>query len=245
MRTAASVAVVIPLANESETFVKLATSLAGVMDSARTWRVYFVLDGASKDDTLQLSESLSRRDPRFKTIYEPANRHVVDAYVRGFRQAVQDGHQLIIEMDGGLSHDPAQIPAFVTAYEQGYDCIFGSRFMAGSQMKNDSMKRRFLSSTGTWLANMLLGTRLKDMTSGFEAFDSRVLGQLLKIKLRSRGHFFQTEIRYLCRNCRQVEVPISYHSPSPRVSNASIGNALSSLFHYFLKRISFNSPSLC
>ena len=67
-----------------------------------------------------------------------------------------------------------------------------------------------MSSGGTILANVVLGTRLKDMTSGFEGFQRYVLEDLKLDRFLSTGHMYQTEMRYYCRNYRTIEVPIHY-----------------------------------
>jgi dolichol-phosphate mannosyltransferase len=98
--------------------------------------------------------------------------------------------------------------------------------------------RRFLSHSGTILSNILLGTRFHDMTSGYQGFHASVMKKLLDYPLRSRAHFYQTEVRYLLRSHPYAEVPIHYNAPSPRVSRKAIRNSFSVLFFYFLRRMS-------
>jgi dolichol-phosphate mannosyltransferase len=230
-------AIVIPLANEAEDLQALIRAVTEVLNRLSSGQVYLVVDRASKDNTLGLCQRLSDQDPRFITIYEPLNRHVVDAYLRGYRAACEQGHEFIVEMDAGLSHDPAALPLFLEAYRKGYDCVFGSRFMKGGSMSDSGLKRKTLSLTGTWLSNVLLGTRLRDMTSGYQGFKHDVVKAILDHGLRSTGHFYQTEVRYLLRYKKQLEVPIHYKAPSPRVSAGSIRNSVHLLFYYFYKRI--------
>lgn len=230
-------AVVVPLANEAADFAAFAQALGAVLDTEGGGNAYLVVDGASKDNTRALCDALSARDPRFITVWAPENKNVVDAYLRGFRAAYDAGHEFIVEMDAGLSHDPAQIPLFVRALTAGNDCVFGSRFCRGGTMADSPLFRRSLSRAGTILANGLLGSRLADMTSGFEAFRRQTLGALLAYPLRSRAHFYQTEVRYLLRHRRQAELPISYRAPSNSVSKKAIRNALETLLYYFAQRL--------
>jgi len=230
-------ALVIPLANEASGFAEFSDAIAQVLERLRNGTVYFVVDRVSRDNTLSLCTELSARDPRFKTVWAPENRNVVDAYVRGYREAFEAGHDIMIEMDAGFSHDPRAIPMFLRVLNEGNECAFGSRFVNGGSMADSPFFRRFLSRGGTLLANALLGTRLHDMTSGFQGFRRPVVERLLAYPLRSRAHFYQTEVRYLLRNKRHIEVPIHYQSPSPNVSRRAIQNSLAVLIHYFLKRI--------
>lgn len=225
-----------PMANEETDFAAFTAAVARALDDIGGGIMYLVVDKASRDRTLALCRELSARDTRFVTVWAPENRNVVDAYLRGFREICAAGHAYVVEMDAGLSHDPAEIPRFLDALEQGCECAFGSRYVAGGSNADSPASRQCLSRGGTILANALLGTRLRDMTSGFQAFQRGVVEDLLAHGLRSQAHFYQTEIRYLLRNRNAIEIPIAYKAPSPRVSRKAIWNSLGCLAHYARRR---------
>ena len=231
-------AIVVPLANEEMEFHPFVSELKKVLDRLEVGTVYFVLDKVSKDRTLSLCEELSEEDRRFITVWAPENRHLVDAYIRGYKVALENGHDIIMEMDGGLSHDPRAIPMFLRVLNEGNECAFGSRFIIGGSIYKSSFRRTLISKGGTILANLLLGTGMHDMTSGYQGFHATVVKQFVDYPLLSTRHFYQTELRYLLRNKRYAEVPIHYRAPSPNVSRKSICNSLSVLWYYFKKRIS-------
>jgi dolichol-phosphate mannosyltransferase len=166
---------------------------------------------------------------------------VVDAYIRGYREALKNNHEIIIEMDAGLSHDPRAIPMFLRVLNEGNECAFGSRFINGGSISDSNWRRYFLSKTGTILSNMLLGTKMYDMTSGFQGFHAEVVREIRGItNLLSKAHFYQTELRYLLRKTRFAEVPIHYKAPSPRVSKKAISNSFDVLFYYFKQSTVFS-----
>ena len=230
-------AVVVPMANEENDFEPFITELTAVLNSLGCGVVYLVVDNVSRDRTFELCRTLSANDPRFVTIYAPENRNVVDAYLRGFAEALQRGHEYIIEMDAGMSHDPWAIPLFLEELAKGYRCVFGARFIPGGAIIDAPLRRKLLSRGGTLISNLLLGTRLSDMTSGFQGFHADIVASVIRYKLLSTAHFYQTELRYLLRNEKYAELPISYRTPSPRVSKGAIRNALKVLWHYFVLRI--------
>lgn len=237
-------AVVVPMANESAEFLPFTQQLTEVFDSLGSGQAYFVVDRASKDNTLALCEALTLADRRFITVWAPNNRNVVDAYIAGYKAALDGGHAFIIEMDAGLSHDPRAIPMFLRVLNEGNECAFGSRFMNGGSIFNSSWKRSVLSKVGTYLSNILLGTKLYDATSGFQGFHANIVEQFANYKLLSSAHFYQTELRYLLRNTRFAEVPIHYRAPSPRVSKGAILNSITVLVHYFLLRLKCKAPQI-
>jgi len=235
--------VVIPMANESDSFALFTGKLAEMFDYLGSGTAYLVVDKVSKDDTLELCRGLSERDERFRTVWSPENRNVVDAYIRGYKEAERE-HDFIIEMDAGMSHDPSALPMFLRVLNEGNECAFGSRFINGGSIWQSSLKRTFLSRTGTILANVLLGTRMKDMTSGYQGFHVGVVRDLLHYQLLSKAHFYQTEVRYLLRKRRYMEVPIHYRAPSPSVSKKAIKNSVEVLLYYFIQRLKFKSKAI-
>ena len=237
-------AVIVPMANEQQDFIPFVEKVKEVLDETPGGKVYLIVDKVSVDNTRELCENLQKEDPRFQLVWSPENKNVVDAYIKGYRVALEHQHEIIIEMDAGLSHDPSAIPLFLRVLNEGNHCAFGSRFINGGSITDSNWKRTVLSKVGTILANILLGTRMFDMTSGFQGFHRDVVEKFAHYPLLSKAHFYQTELRYLLRHTRFVEIPIHYKAPSPSVSQKAIKNSIQVLFHYFLKRISFQSTRI-
>ena len=84
-------AIIIPMANESKEFYVFINKLQLTLDFVESGQVYLIVDNASKDNTRELCENLSFIDGRFKTIWAPENKNVVDAYIRGYKEAEQIG----------------------------------------------------------------------------------------------------------------------------------------------------------
>ncbi len=216
-----------PVANEEAT-------MAGVIESILALPydnlyLYPVIDSYSKDRTEEIIRSYESTG-RVKCIFYKESKGVISCYLEGYRQALKDGAECVLEMDGGGSHQPAEIPQFVEKLEEGYDCVWGSRFTKGGEMSHQPLYRKILSSGGTILANLVLGTKLKDMTSGFEGFQADVLRRMDLDRFLSTGHMYQTEMRYYCRNLNCVEVPIHYIGGDSSLKFRSVTEALGILF---------------
>ena len=230
-------AVIVPMANEEEDFVVFTHALSNALDRLHNGKVYMVVDSASKDLTFDLCKELAAKDKKFELVWAEDDRNVVDAYMNGYRAAAKNGHEVIIEMDAGMSHDPRALPMFLMILNEGNECAFGSRFINGGSIYNTNRSRTFLSKFGTTLSNILLGTRLFDMTSGYQGFHLNIVKEFIDFPLRSTGHFYQTELRYILRHKRYAEIPIHYRVPSPSISPSSIRNSVITLLYYFWKRI--------
>ena len=225
------------MANEGEDGVRFVGEALKRCNGFRDVRFFAVLDHATKDNSVELLREYARTEPRLTVVWAPQNRCIVDAYVRGYAEALAAGCDWILEIDGGFSHQPEDIPKFFDTMRNGYDCVFGSRFMRGGRLSHGSMKRYVVSRGGTLLTNLLLGTGQTDMTSGFELFTRRALEMVLERGIRSRAHFFQTEIKVHCRGLRIVEIPIHYRAPSPRLGSSSVTESFAQLWRLFKLRL--------
>ena len=119
--------IVMPVANEE-------TTMEGVLKQIMelpydNLYVYPVIDSFSKDRTEEIIRQMEKKYDRIKLIFHKESRGVITCYLYGFKMALQDGAEQIIEMDGGGSHLPKEIPQFIEKLDEGYDCVWGSRFI--------------------------------------------------------------------------------------------------------------------
>ena len=220
--------IVMPVANEADTMEQV---IDGIFAHGFENLYYYpVIDDFSKDDTEKIIRKKAEENPNIKLIYYKESKGVISCYLEGYRQALLDGADRIIEMDGGMSHDPKQLPQFMEKLDEGYDCVWGSRFTKGGGVSELPLYRRFLSGGGTLLSNLVLGTKLKDMTSGYDAFQRHVLESMDLDQIMSTGHMYQTEMRFYCRNLKCIEVPIHYIGSSTGLKASTVMEALSILF---------------
>lgn len=220
--------IVMPIANEEATIARVLDEILAL--GYDNLYIYPVMDNYSKDNTQKIVEEFEQKTDKVKLIFYKESYGVISCYLEGFRCALVDGAEQIIEMDGGGSHLPEEVPLFIEKLEEGYECVWGSRFVKGGGISNHPLYRRILSSGGTILANVVLGTNLKDMTSGFEGFQRNVLESMDLDKFLSKGHMYQTEMRYYCRNYHTVEVPIHYVGSESSFRMKSVTEALKILF---------------
>lgn len=230
--------IVCPVANEEQTieaFIEEVLAVCGSFHFARL-QFFVILDHASTDNTLAIARALDAAQGPVRLVWAPENRSVADAYRRGYREAILADCDWILEIDAGFSHQPRDIAGFLEQMAAGRDCVFGSRFAGGGYFERSAVKRRLLSKGGTVLANLLLGTKLTDMTGGFQCFTRKTLQEILAAGIHSRGPFFQTEIRFHAHRFDYAEVPIRYLNPSHRVKKEAVMEALRQLWRLYKTR---------
>lgn len=208
------VGIAIPAANEEQSIQgfldDLVREIAGL---AYMFTVYIVMDKFSQDNTFHIVTSNARRDGRIRAVFFEESSGVVSCYLKGFKCALEDDCDYVIEMDSGGSHPPSKIKDILHALdEEGYDVVFMSRFMKGGGLENVPWRRRVISKGGTALALLWLGMHLSDGTSGFEAFRASVLRSFNLDAFISTGGIYQTEMKYYCcsGSYRIKEIPFKY-----------------------------------
>ena len=201
--------VCLPTYNELENLEAMIVALGEVL---REGDRVLVVDDASPDGTGELADRLAERHSFVGVLHRRAKEGLGPAYIAGFRQALAEGAELVLEMDCDFSHDPRDVPRLIAAAEAGADLVLGSRYVPGGTIPNWGLVRRLISLGGNVYAQAMLGSRLRDLTGGFKCFRARVLETIDLGAIGSRGYAFQIETTYrvLRAGFRVVEVPISF-----------------------------------
>ncbi len=171
-----------------------------------------VVDDNSPDGTGEIADRLAAELDFVSVLHREHKEGLGPAYLAGFRRALADGAELILEMDCDFSHNPADVPRLIDACRQGADLALGSRYIPGGGTENWGIGRRIVSWGGSFYARVLLGVRIRDLTGGFKCYRRRVLETIDLDGIHSKGYAFQIEGTYrtLRKGFRVVEVPIRF-----------------------------------
>jgi dolichol-phosphate mannosyltransferase len=201
--------VCLPTYNELENLEAMIDALGGVL---REGDRVLVIDDRSPDGTGELADRLAAERPFVDVLHRAQKQGLGPAYIAGFRRALAEGAELILEMDCDFSHDPADVPRLIATAEDGTDLVLGSRYVPGGAIPNWGAVRRAISLGGNLYAQAMLASRIRDLTGGFKCFRARVLETIDLDAIDSRGYAFQIETTYrvLRAGFRVDEVPISF-----------------------------------
>jgi dolichol-phosphate mannosyltransferase len=177
---------------------------------ARDVRV-LVIDDNSPDGTGEIADRLAAELAEVSVLHRERKEGLGPAYIAGFRRALTEGAELILEMDCDFSHDPDDVPRLIEAAREA-DLVLGSRYVPGGRVRNWGAIRRFISRGGSLYAQLLLGLPVRDLTGGFKCYRRAVLEALPLEEIHSRGYAFQIETTYraLRKGFRVKEVPITF-----------------------------------
>ncbi len=202
------VLVVIPTFNEAGNIDMLLDRLFGL--NIPTLHV-LIVDDNSPDGTAERVAQRSRHEPRLHLIHREKKMGLGTAYVAGFKFALQNGFDLIFEMDADLSHNPEDIPRFLSKTDE-FDLVIGSRYLTGVNVTNWPLSRLLLSLFANAYTRIITRMPIHDCTSGFKCFHRRVLEAITLDNIVSNGYAFQIELHYKAwrKGFRICEIPIVF-----------------------------------
>jgi dolichol-phosphate mannosyltransferase len=154
-----------------------------------------IVDDSSPDGTGEAVKKIQHKNKNIFLLERVEKTGLGDAYLAGFKFALEKGYQYIFEMDADLSHNPAEIPNFLKAIETN-DLVLGSRYIKGVNVVNWPLRRLLLSYFANVYTRFVTGMPVKDATGGFKCFRREVLESLDFDKICSSGYGFQVEMTY-------------------------------------------------
>ena len=170
-----------------------------------------IVDDNSPDGTGQMADSYAVRHPQIHVLHRSEKSGLGRAYCAGFAWALEREYQMVFEMDGDLSHDPADIPRFLEAAENA-DLVLGSRYCRGIRVINWPLRRLMLSLCAAKYVQVITGMPFSDPTGGFKCFRRTTLQTIDLHSVDSNGYSFQIEMTHKVwrQGLRIAEVPIIF-----------------------------------
>jgi len=163
-------AVLMPVFNEAET-------VGAVLDAVRVFYSgeVIVIDDGSTDETARV---LAQRGD-IAVVRLDCNCGYGCALRIGFDIARELGVSRLVTMDCDGQHEPAHIPQFLAALDNGTDIVSGSRYLPDSRTFGVAPRdRREINASVTAAINDVTGWGLTDAFCGFKAYKAASLGRL-------------------------------------------------------------------
>jgi dolichol-phosphate mannosyltransferase len=232
--------VIVPTYNERDNLVPLVQRVVGLPVPVDL----LIVDDNSPDGTGKLADDLARQHTQLHVLHRAAKAGLGRAYCAGFAWALERGYEFIMEMDGDLSHNPDDIPAFLKA-AQSADLVLGSRYCNGIRVINWPLRRLMLSLSAAKYVQLITGMPFTDPTGGFKCFRRRALQSVDLDDVHSSGYSFQIEMTHKMwrQGLKIEEVPIVFtdrfqgtSKMSPKIVREALRITWKMLFQNRLRR---------
>jgi len=199
--------VIIPTYNERDNLPQVIERLMAISSAVHV----LVVDDNSPDGTGRLADDFAAANRRIHVLHREQKAGLGRAYCAGFLWALERQYEFVFEMDGDLSHNPADIPMFLEA-AQNADLVLGSRYSNGIRVINWPLNRLMLSLMAAKYVQIITGMPFTDPTCGYKCFRRQALKLLDLENINSIGYSFQIEMTHKAwrQGLRVVEVPIIF-----------------------------------
>ena len=223
--------------NERENLARL---VPAILDSVPAADV-LVIDDASPDGTGQLADELAAADPRVRVLHRTGKLGLGTATVAAFRYGLDQGYDLLVNMDADFSHPPAQIPVLVSLMDRA-DVAIGSRYVAGGEIIGWRPLRHVMSRGVNLLSRTCLGLTPRDTSGSFRCYRVELLRKIDFDRIIAKGYAFEEEILFRCRQvgARFVESPIRFEdrrAGESKINAKEVATALRDLGLLGLERL--------
>lgn len=214
--------VIIPTYNEKENVEKI---IRAVLSLEEKFDILIIDDG-SPDGTADIVKNLQLEFKDSLYILERTGKlGLGTAYITGFKWAVENNYEYIIEMDADFSHNPNDLPKLYNACKEGADLSIGSRYCNGISVINWPIGRVIMSYYASTYVRTVLGMNVYDTTAGFKCFKRKVLETIDFDRIKMKGYGFQIEMKYNTYKLGFTikEVPIIFVDRTEGTSKMSSG----------------------
>lgn len=201
------VVMVVPTYNEADNLAWIVERLLRAQPGIDV----LVVDDGSPDGTGRIADELAAQDSRVHVLHRTEKAGLGAAYLHGFRWALDEGYDVIGEMDADGSHQPEELGRLLHGLLDA-DLVIGSRWVPGGSVVNWPLQRHALSRGGNLYVRILLGISVRDATAGYRVFRRSTLEKVDLESVESTGYVFQTDMvtRTLRAGLCVREVPIEF-----------------------------------
>lgn len=230
--------VVVPTYDEAESIGRQIETVLSLVVPEGVELDVLVVDDSSPDGTGAVVSEYATRDPRVRLLTRTSKDGLGAAYREGFRAALRDGYDVIVQMDADGSHPAAALPEMLARLRLigggggDADVVIGSRYVAGGATRGWPYRRRALSRLANGYARTVLGLRTRDATAGFRAWTADAVREAGVLETASSGYGFQVENTWHAERAglRVLEHPITFTDRTHGTSKMSACTALEALW---------------
>jgi dolichol-phosphate mannosyltransferase len=230
--------VVIPAYNEEKTIADCIRGLqACLRDKHEIPYEIIIANDNSKDDT----EGIVRAE----MATDPAIRIVNRTPPGGFGRAIRSGLELVmgdivVVYMADLSDSPDDVVAYYRKIREGYDCVFGSRFIKGSEVNNYPIVKLICNRIVNRCIQFMFWTRFNDLTNAFKAYRTAVIRECGPYRACHFNLTLEMSLGALIRDYHIAQIPTRWYGRTWGSSNLRLGEMgrryLSTLLVMFFQR---------
>lgn len=230
--------IVIPAYNEAQNLPQVLDDLARRLQAERIPYEILVVNDSSVDDTKGVVLAHAQRDPNIRLV----ERRPPNGFGRAIRSGVEavTGDVVVIYMADASDH-PHDAVAYYRKIEEGYDCVFGSRFVDGSHVSGYPPFKLIVNRVVNKLMQWAFRCPFNDLTNAFKAYRTHVLREVGPFRACHFNITIEMSLGAIVRQYHIAQVPISWTGRTCGVSKLHLKEMgrryLSTLLKVFAEKV--------
>jgi dolichol-phosphate mannosyltransferase len=211
--------IVIPAHNEQGCLHDTVAQVVSVLERERVRHEVLIVDDNSTDDTLLICQQLA--------VAFPTVRYIQNAPPNGFGFAVRcglenfEGDAVAIVM-ADASDDPEDLAKGYYKLLEGFDCVFGSRFIKGGAVVDYPAHKLLINRLANWFVKTLFGLRYNDTTNAFKLYRREVIEGIQPILSHHFNLTVELPLKAIVRGFSYAVVPIRWYNRKAGISKLKI-----------------------
>lgn len=211
--------VVIPAHNEEGLIEKVVLDILNELRKENIENEIVVVDDNSNDATPAIVDKLTKKYNTIKVIHRaPPN---------GFGRAIREGIEnatgdVIVTAMGDASDDSKDIVRYFRKIEEGFDCVFGSRFVKGTTVRDYPSHKLFINRLANGFLQCIFLTKYNDLTNAFKAYRKEVIDSIKPIESIYYNITIELPLKALIRGYSIASIPINWYGRESGVSKLKI-----------------------
>jgi dolichol-phosphate mannosyltransferase len=214
-----TLSVIIPAHNEEKNLSKTVNNLTILLQKEQVPYEIILINDNSSDTTPEIIKGLMDNNSNIKTI----NRKPPGGFGRAIRSGLElvSGEAVVICM-ADSSDDPLDVIKYYNKLEEGYDCVFGSRFIKGSRVENYPMIKLLVNRIVNKIIQWLFFCKFNDLTNAFKIYRTEVIRTCGPYRACHFNITLELSLGALARKYSICQVPINWYGRTWGSSNLSL-----------------------
>ncbi len=238
MEGSLKLSIVIPAHNEEGCLAATVTELEDALTRAAIPFEIVVVDDHSTDGTARIAGELAAKSSNVRWIANERPGGFGNAVVAGLEDFRGDAVCVVM---ADASDEPRDVVAYYRKLEEGFECVFGSRFLRGSEVKGYPIHKLILNRLANGFIRALFRLELNDTTNAFKCYRRQVIDGVSPILSRHFNLTVELPLKAIVRGYSYAIIPIRWRGRTTGVSKLKIkemgSRYLFIVLYVFLERL--------
>ncbi|MDZ8183318.1 MAG: glycosyltransferase [Nostoc sp. ChiSLP02] len=214
-----TLSIVIPAYNEEDCIVQTVRTISTVLEQENIDYEILVVNDNSKDNTEQLLQQLNSENSKL--------RYINNYYPNGFGFAVRCGLEnftgdAVAVVMADSSDAPEDIVSYYHKLQEGYDCVFGSRFIRGGKVIDYPSHKLFVNRLANLFIKILFGLKFNDTTNAFKIYRKEAIEGISPLVSHHFNLTVEMPLKAIVRGYSYTTIPITWRNRTTGVSKLKL-----------------------